>query len=169
MCYSPDEQRILFIRQETGAEESERGGTNIIEEWQRDPWTYLREYKSTYPQISSVRYSSDGAKILAASQNHILEWNTAAHDAPPRVYQGFPPFAQVTSIDYSADGTRILAGGTDNTMREWDANIEEYQNTIEDIFGLFIQGVNFSNIQFDPEISDEEKKLLRRFGVRNLK
>jgi WD40 repeat protein len=169
VCYCPDEQKILLIRQEIGSEESEGGGKSIIEEWQREPWTYLREYEGTYPKISSVRYSPDGAKILAANQHLVLEWDTAEHVAPPRVYPGFPPFAQVTSIDYSADGTRILAGGTDNTMREWDANIEECHNTIEDIFGLFIQGVNLTNARFEPEISDEEKKLLNRFGGRNLK
>ena len=168
ICYSPDAQKILVVRQSTGSEEDERGGENIIEEWQISPWNYLCEYESPYPQISSVCYSPDGKRILAASQHLVLEWDTAEHDAPPKEYQGFPLFAAVTSVDYSPDGTRILAGGTDNTIREWDANTGECLNCTENVFGLLIQGVDFSNVKFEPNISDEEKQVLRRFGARNL-
>ena len=161
VCYSPDKQKILFVRQEAD-------GENIIEEWKMDSWTYLREYKCAYPQITSVSYSPDGTKILAASQHLVLEWDIEEHDVSPRKYESFPQFARVTSVDYSADGTRILAGGTDNTIREWDTNTGECRNTIKHIFGLFIQGVNLSNVKFDPKISDDEKQILRRFGAKNI-
>lgn len=162
VCYSPDEQNILFVRQEAD-------GKNVIEEWKRSPWTYLRDYKEgAYPQISSVRYSPDGKKILAASQNLVLEWDTAEYDVSPREYEGFPRFATVTSVDYSPDGTHIIAGGTDNTIREWDTTdttTGEYTQTIQNIFGLLVQGVDMSKSHFDPEISDKERKILQQYGV----
>jgi len=159
VCYSPDEQNVLFVWQEAD-------GENIIEEWEMDPWTHLREYKEgAYPQISSVRYSLDGNKILAASQHLILEWDTEEHDAPPRKYEDFPPFVTITSVDYSSDGTRIIAGGTDNTIREWDTTTGDCTQTIQNIFGLLVQGVDMSELHPDSEISDEERKILQQYGV----
>lgn len=165
---SPDGNKLLLGRRNVTTE-GEIASSKYLEERELSSGKFLREYSCDYPDISFAAYRQDGKRIIAATQHIIQEWDTENGERV-REYRGDPGTnVTVTSLDYRPDGERIVSGATDNTIREWDTTTGECTQTVQNIFGLLVQGVDFSNVTFEPEISDDEKQLLRRFGARNLK
>ncbi|KAF8752382.1 WD40 repeat-like protein [Rhizoctonia solani] len=70
--------------------------------------------------ISSIRYSPDGAHIVAGLHNgQLYVWHASTGALVLGPLQAH--MEAIRSIDYSPDGTHILSGSHDDTIRIWNA------------------------------------------------
>jgi len=122
---------------------------------------YLRTYEHTY-YVFAVSFYHDGKRIICANNNLIDEWDiiTGEHI---RTYEGYPDKVEVVSIAYSPDGKKIISAGGDNIIKEWDIETGKCIQTIQNISGLFIQGIKMDSSGLEG--SDEEKKILKQYGA----
>jgi WD40 repeat protein len=134
-----------------------------IKEWDTETGECVRTYKGHYSYVNSISYNSDGNKIVSGSRDKtIKEWDTETGECI-KTYTGHS--REVTSVSYSSDGKKIISGSLDRTIKEWDTETGGCIKTIRDIPGLFIHGVDMSDIRPDSEITEEEKKILEQYGA----
>jgi WD40 repeat protein len=165
LSYSSDGCRIIL---------GSKDGT--IKEWDMETGECIRTYtghsssvdvsgmlKCTVysSSIESVSYNSNGKRIISgSSDNTIKEWDVETGECI-KTYTGHS--SSVESVSYSIDNHRIVSVSSDNIIKEWDVETGECIRTIQYIPGLFIHGVDMSNLHSDSEITEEEKKLLKQY------
>lgn len=80
-------------------------------------------------QVSSIRYSPDGTKLLTGHRdNAVKTWNSTS-GAPDKTFSAHT--AAVTSVLWSSDGTKIISGSDDRTIKIWDATTANVIRTLE--------------------------------------
>ncbi len=73
--------------------------------------------------------------------------------------------SKVTSAHYSPDGDLIVTSSTDGTVKLWDAETFECVQTIPNISGLFVQGVDLRKLAPGSAFSEKDKDILRTYGA----
>jgi len=71
----------------------------------------------------------------------------------------------VNCVSYNCDNTLIVSASRDGTVKIWDANTFECLQTIPNIPGLFIQGVDLRNLAPGSNFTEEDKRILRMYGA----
>jgi WD40 repeat protein len=152
VCYSPDGKKIL-----SGSYD------NTAKEWLVETGECLQTLKGHSVWVNSICCSPDGKKILSGSEDNIVkEWSVetgACVQILKEHCQG------VTSVCYSPDGKKILSGSYDNTTKEWAVETGECLQTLFNETGLFVQGLDLSQLHPDSVITEEEKGKLRAYGA----
>ena len=70
----------------------------------------------------------------------------------------------VRTVMFSPDDNFILSASDDGTCKIWDAHTHECLCTVENIPGLFVQGIDFSNLA-ETNFDAEDRKKLRMYGA----
>ncbi len=93
--------------------------------------------------ISSVAFSRDGTRVVAASSNGTARiWNASTGEGIA-VLRGH--LAAVNSVAFSPDGTRIATASSDGTARIWDASNGDEAIVLKDPgVGIVVNSVAFS-------------------------
>ena len=133
-----------------------------LKEWDTLTGECVKTYNGDSTKISSVSCSPDGKKIISACWDKIKEWDTERGECI-RIFKGH--YMRISSVTYSPDGKTILSSGYDGTIREWDVNTGECMRVFKNLAGLFVQGVNMSEVHSFSQINEEEKKILEDYGA----
>ena len=110
--------------------------------------------------VDSAAYSPDGTRIVTVSSDNTAKvWNAADGSC---LFTLEEHSAWVTTAAYSPDGTRIITGGT---VKILDAETGECFDTLPNVYGLRVRGVDLRALYPGCGFSDEDKALLRRYGA----
>jgi len=155
LSYSSDGRRILSA-----------GLDETIKEWDMETGECIGTYYND--GVTYVCYSSDGKKIISGSYDKTIKvWDRETGEYI-RNYPGISDDEYRKdgfSISYSSDGNMLLTGSSDGTIKEWDIETGDCIRTIQNIHGLFIQGVDMTELHPDSEITESEKKFLKQYGA----
>ena len=111
--------------------------------WDVSTGQLIRTFEGHSNSISSVAFSSDGARILSGSGDKTAKLWDAATGRLLRSFEGHTN--RVGSVAFSPDGTRVLSASDDNTLKLWDAATGQLLHTSE----LHWHGV--SSYAFSPD------------------
>lgn len=76
--------------------------------------------------------------------------------------------AEVLTADFSVDGRHIITASLDGLVMIWDIDTCTVVDTLYMLAGktgVNINGVNMSNLHPDSQVSDEDRLLLKQYGV----
>ena len=76
--------------------------------------------------------------------------------------------AEVLTADFSVDGRHIITASLDGLVMIWDVDTCTVVDTLYMLAGktgVNINGVNMSNLHPDSQVSDEDRLLLKQYGV----
>ena len=76
--------------------------------------------------------------------------------------------AEVLTADFSVDGRHIITASLDGLVMIWDVDACTVVDTLYMLAGktgVNINGVNMSNLHPDSQVSDEDRLLLKQYGV----
>lgn len=146
--YTTDGNRIIFgIKNE------------YVNEWNLETDKHYKSYEySDAFDVKSICYCPNGRNVASCNSRLINEWNLETGDLA-ETYCGHK--SVVSSINYSRDGQKLVSGSKNNTIKIWDVNTKKCLLTINDIFGLYIQGVTMT----ESKISGGDIGLLQQFGA----
>jgi WD40 repeat protein len=146
--YTIDDNRIIFgIKNE------------YVNEWDLETGKHYKSYEySDAFDVKSICYCPNGRNIASCNSKVINEWNLETGDLTEN-YCGHK--SVVSSISYSQDGQKLVSGSKNNTIKIWDVNSKKCLLTINDIFGLYIQGVTMTK----SKIPGSDIGLLQQFGA----
>jgi len=68
-------------------------------------------------------------------------------------------------VNYSPDGKRLISATENGTVYIWDTDTYECLQTIPNIPGLFIQGVDLRSLAPGSNFTEEDKHILRMYGA----
>lgn len=71
--------------------------------------------------------------------------------------------AEVLTADFSVDGRHIITASLDGLLMIWDVDTCTVVDTLYMLAGK--TGVNMSNLHPDSQVSDEDRLLLKQYGV----
>ncbi len=94
-------------------------GSEVVELWQGEPLTKMRELTGHTNWIYTVAFSPDGHQLATGGWDKTIRlWNpvTATQLATLEGHLGF-----VNALSFSPDGRRLVSVGADHTIRLWDA------------------------------------------------
>lgn len=152
VCYSPDEKKIL-----SGY------GAKTVKEWSAETGECLQTLKGHSEWVTKVCYSPDGERILSGYRDGtVKEWSVETGECLQtlQVHSN-----SVNSICYSWDGTKILSGSLDGTIKEWSVQTGECLQTLHNEPGLYVQGIDLTQLHPDSTFTKEEKEKLRQYGA----
>ena len=114
--FSPDGKRIIS------------GGSEVAV-WEAINGRKLLTLEGHSGDVTSVGFSPDGKRIVSAGgyPGEIKVWDAQTGRETLR-FQGHS--LQIDSVSFSPDGKRIASGGTDNTVKLWDAVQPESKHTV---------------------------------------
>jgi len=146
--YTIDGSRIIFgIKNE------------YVNEWNLETGKHYKSYEySDAFDVKSICYCPNGRNVASCNSRLINEWNLETGDLTGN-YCGHK--SEVSSISYSHDGQKLVSGTKNNTIKIWDVNTKKCLLMINDIFGLYIQGVTMT----ESKMPDNDIGLLKQFGV----
>ena len=159
MCirYSPDGKHIA-------ASCANHGKVPVIHIW--DAVT-LERIQSLYGHsqertLVNIDYKFDSSRLLSASYDGTVKiWDLTSYECIGELKHN----DGVTSAHYSLDGELIVTSSFDGTAKIWDANTYECLQTIPNIPGLFIQGLDLRNLAPGSNFTEEDKHILRMYGA----
>ena len=124
--------------------------------------------------VSAVCYNREGSKILFAcdgKENKSIEELNLASGKVQNIC-GMDPqnrhTTTITSIHYNHDETHIISGSNDrqHPIRIWETQSGKCIETLPNVFGLLVQGVDMSDVRWEPDpLADDDKKLLTFYGA----
>ena len=113
--------------------------------------------------VKCASFSPDGKQIVTASDdNSARVWNS--HNGT-LVHILKRHNDSVNSAYFSPDGTKIVTSSFDNSVCIWDANSYKLIKTLYEVSGLFINGVDFSNINQKSLMTDTQREIFRQYGA----
>lgn len=136
----------------------------VTKVWDASTGTLLRNLLGHMFSVESAEYSPDGKNIVTASN---LDKNAIVWDAlsGARIWILFGHSNYVTSASYSPNNQFIITASLDSTVKVWNTEIRKCVETIPNIPGLRVVGVDLRNLHPDSMFSDEDKEILRRYGA----
>jgi outer membrane protein assembly factor BamB len=108
VAFSPDGRRALS----GGAADRQM----IV--WDVETGKELRRFTGLQGQLRTVAFSPDGHKAVHAGGNEVTLWDLQTGQ-PSRQFRGHT--GSVNAVAFSPDGRRLATGGSDRTIRLWDA------------------------------------------------
>ena len=135
-----------------------------LEEWDVESGKHLRTYRHDY-DITCCGYSPDGKRIIAASRDLPVEWDAETGERLESFDESQKHKRPITSVSYNVDATLVVSGSQDGTLKVWDTTNRQCIQTITNRFGLLIQGVDMTDVSWNPPLADKEKALLRSYGA----
>ena len=150
--YSPDGSRIVTASYDKTAKI-----------WNAITGQNLNTLKEHNEAIISARYSPDGERITTASYDKTAKIWDARTGVCLLTLKGHT--GALESASYSPDGLRIITASHDGTVKIWDSETGKYMDTLPNIPGLIVHGVDFRNLHPNSRFTEEEKELLRRYGA----
>lgn len=124
--------------------------------------------RSIFPQghmdkVNKAVYSSDDKKVLSASYDKtIKEWSVDTGECI-KTYTGHS--SRVVSAVYSGDGKKILSASYDGSIRIWSVDSGKCIAIFNNIPGLLFHGCKFVNLHPGSDLTDDEIKILKLYGV----
>jgi WD40 repeat protein/uncharacterized caspase-like protein len=123
VAFSPDGSRVLS---------GESNGT--IRMWNKSTGQQLWSYKESGSNsgiVWSMRFSSDGSKVLAAIAGNAPKLIDAANGRLIRAFDGHRQGYIVSVVELSPDGTRMISTSHDDTVKLWDVASGRLLHTFE--------------------------------------
>ena len=113
--------------------------------------------------VRSAIYGPSNNSIVTASYDNTARIWDAQSGCLIHTLKGHTNW--VTSACFNSDGSRVLTASFDDTVRIWDAKSGKQLQTIYKVSGLYIKGVNFSNINPNSSITPVQRDILRQYGA----
>ena len=109
--------------------------------WNRLAHSALSTLRGHTAEVSSVRFSPDGKRIVSGSFDNTVKVWDAASGQETLTLKGH--IGRVDSVSFSPDGTRIVSGSIDKTVKVWDAASGQETLTLQGHTGR-VYSVSFS-------------------------
>ncbi len=112
--------------------------------------------------LANIDFKFDSCRLISASYDGTVKiWNLTSYECIGELKHN----AGVTSAHYSSNGELIVTSSFDGTVKIWNANTYECLQTIPNIPGLFVQGLDLRNLAPGSNFTEEDKRILRMYGV----
>ena len=118
--------------------------------------------------FSTSDFKPDSSQLLSASFDGTVKiWNIKYYQC----IAGLQCIAElkhnegITSAHYSPKGDLIVTSSFDGTVKLWDAETFECVQTIPNIPGLFVQGVDLRKLAPGSVFSEKDQDILRTYGA----
>ena len=135
--------------------------------WDADMNTCLSSIDFPNPPISFAFFNHDSTRVIALESYHTLHFFEVKGDKllERETISLHIPDAQINSAVFSPDGRHVLTALSDGTCKIWDADTYQCLQTIPNIPGLFVQGVDFSTLA-ESTFTEEDRQHLRMYGAK---
>ncbi len=114
-----------------------------------------------YYHFSCYDIKYDSSQLLSTSTDTVEIWDLNTYQCIARLKHD----DKITSAHYSPDGDLIVTSSSDGMVKLWDAETFECVQTIPNIPGLFVQGVDLRKLAPGSAFSEEDKDILRTYGA----
>lgn len=111
--------------------------------------------------ITNIDFKYDSSQLLGISYDTVEIWDLTTYNCIARLKHD----DKITSAHYSPDGDLIVTSSSDGTVKLWDAETFECVQTIPNIPGLFVQGVDLRKLAPGSVFSEKDKDILRTYGA----
>lgn len=150
--YSPDCRRILT----TSCDDT----TKL---WDADSLEEIGMLRGHTSIVWHAAYSSDGRYIATASSDKTVKvWDA---ESLQEIYTLKGHTGSVHHVIYSSDDRRILTSSFDGTTKIWDSETYMCLNTIYNIPGLVVFGIDLNHLYPDSDLSERVVELLNDYGA----
>ena len=139
----------------------------IIALWDADLRTCHDSVQLQHPPVIFACFNHDSSRVIAALGNRSIRlWDVKDGKL---IESSTPPLhileARINSAVFSPDGRHMLTALSDGTCKIWDADTYQCLQTIPNIPGLFVQGVDFSTLA-ESTFTEEDRQHLRMYGAK---
>ena len=136
---------------------------NTAKVWDAATGALLHDLKGHEDYVNSAVFNKNGTRIVTASDDNTAKVWDAATGALLHDLEGHED--SVNSAAFSPDGTHIVTASWDGTTKVWDAETGACLDTIPNIPGLMVKGIDLRHLHPDCAFSDVDKHILRRYGA----
>ncbi len=155
-CFSPDGQTLASASEDT-----------TIKIWDCYGGECLQTLQGHSSGARSVCFSPNGQILASAVLYKTIKIWDVHTGVCLQTFQGFPSL--VKSIAFSPDSQTLASAFINGTVKIWeitkDNEVQEI-HTLPNIPGLWVQGVDLSNLDSRSTLSQEDKKLLKQYGAK---
>lgn len=106
--------------------------------------------------------SPDGTQMANAMGSMVHIWNMETR----KIIKSLPhPQSWIPRVAYAPNGQKLLTATADGSIFIWDADAYMHLQTIPNVPGLFIQGIDLRSLAPQSNITDENKQILGLYGA----
>ncbi|MCB9351235.1 MAG: CHAT domain-containing protein [Lewinellaceae bacterium] len=155
--YSSDGQHILTYSSDVYGPKNKTANV-----WDAQTGQCLLTIVGDPNNIRSSNFSPDGQEILTLiGYQNVKTWDAQNGQCLLNI-EGDP--LEFSCTTYSPDGQQILTVSNHHTTKTWNTKNSECKVIFQNIYGLFIQGCEFRNLNPDSHLSEESIALLKQYG-----
>lgn len=111
--------------------------------------------------FNSLDFRYDSTKLLTSTAFTVEIWDLNTYKCIGKLNSN----SYLTSAHYSPKGDLIVTSSFDGMVKLWDAETFECVQTIPNIPGLFVQGVDLRKLAPGSVFSEKDKDILRTYGA----
>jgi len=156
--YSLDGERILTIQ-----------NNGIIKLWDATLETCYTTFTTENEGILSGTFNHDCTEVIITTGYYVKRFKIAQDESSQFIIEEIiekPSIEEKTVKEaiFSFDGKYILTASFMGVCKIWDAHTHECLCTVENIPGLFVQGIDFTKLA-ETNLNAEDREKLRMYGA----